>query len=73
MRVEKKTKLFHIEFIVTSHNSVVSSLCTCLRYLEQSQSIPISDWRHKMVDGAKFWISYQQLAFLSSFGHRQLI
>ena len=27
--------------------------------------IPMSHWRLTMVDGAQFWISYQQLAFLS--------
>ena len=33
----------------------------------------MSHWRHTMVDGTKFWISYQQLPFLSSFGRWQLI
>ena len=33
----------------------------------------MSHWQHTMVNGAKFWISYQQLAFLSSFGRWQLI
>ena len=36
-------------------------------------SIRMSHWRHMMVDGAKFWISYQRLAFLSTFGRWQLI
>ena len=35
--------------------------------------IPMSHWRLTMVDGAQFWISYQQLAFLSIPGRWQLI
>ena len=35
--------------------------------------IRMSHWRHTMVDGAKFWISYQWLAFLSIFSRWQLI
>ena len=33
----------------------------------------MSHWCHTMVNGAKFWISYQQLAFLSGFSCWQLI
>ena len=33
----------------------------------------MSHWRHTMVDGTKFWISYQWLAYLSSFSHWQVI
>ena len=33
----------------------------------------MSHWRHTMVDGTKFWISYQWLAFLSIFSRWQLI
>ena len=36
-------------------------------------SIPMSHWRHTMVDGTKFWISYQWLAFLSVFCRWHLI
>ena len=32
-----------------------------------------SHWCHTMVDCAKFWINYQQLAFLSSYSRWQLI
>ena len=32
-----------------------------------------SDWRHRMVDGAEFWISCKQPAFLSRFSHLQVI
>ena len=35
--------------------------------------IRISHWRHTMVDGAKFWISCKQPAFLSSFSRLQVI
>ena len=35
--------------------------------------IQMSHWGHMMVDGAKFWISCQPLAFLSSFSRWQLI
>ena len=33
----------------------------------------MSHWWHMMVDSAKFWISYQQPLFLTSFSHWQLI
>ena len=33
----------------------------------------ITDWRHTMVDVAKFWFSYQRLGFLSNFSRLQLI
>ena len=33
----------------------------------------MSHWHYMMVDGAKFWISYQRLAFLRSFSRWQLI
>ena len=36
-------------------------------------SIWMSHWRYTMVDAAKFWISYQQLAFLISLSHWQLM
>ena len=35
--------------------------------------IRMSHWRYMMVDGAKFWINYQRLAFLSIFCCWQLI
>ena len=35
--------------------------------------IQMLHWRHTMVDGTKFLISYQRLAFLSSFSSWQLI
>ena len=37
------------------------------------RTIWMSHLRHTMVDGSKFWISYQRLAFLSSFSRWQLI
>ena len=33
----------------------------------------MSHWRYMMLDGVKFWISYQQLAFLNSLCRLQLI
>ena len=33
----------------------------------------MSHWRHMTVDGAEFWISCKQPAFLSSFSHLQVI
>ena len=33
----------------------------------------LDNWRHMKVDGAKFWISYKRLAFLSILSHWQLI
>ena len=39
----------------------------------QGQKIQMSHWRHTMVDGTKFWISYQWPAFLSIPSCRQLI
>ena len=36
-------------------------------------AIQMSYWCHRMVDGTKFWISYQRLSFLSNFSCWQLI
>ena len=35
--------------------------------------VKAAHWHHTMVDGAKFWISCQWLAFLSKFSQWQLI
>ena len=35
--------------------------------------IRMSHWHHTMVDGAKFWISYQRLTVLSISSHWELI
>ena len=39
----------------------------------QIHPIRMSHWRHKMVDGDEFWISWQWLAFLSILSRWQLI
>ena len=41
--------------------------------LWRASTIRMSHWCHTMVDGAKFWISCQWLAFLSIFSRWQLI
>ena len=43
------------------------------KFTQKYDPIGISNWRHTMVDGTKFWISYQQLTFLSILSHWQLI
>ena len=53
-----------------SHNY---SELTCLVISWNICRIRMSHWRHTMVDGAKFWISYQQLRLLRKASHWQLI